>query len=215
LKKRQTVAWRGARASGARHQCCESKSQSILDTVFRIGGALLSYSDDLSKSTSAFLGRIKEFFSERLAEPKDDFFSSCELPGSKAGDIRELMKFKPDFSWEGRESAAYKMSAEMPFKDVKRFELIGKQGENTAFDLRYFQVEPGGYSSKEKHNHTHVIIGVRGQGVLEFENHRLDINPNDVAYVQPMQVHQLKNETDEPFGFYCIVDHERDRPIQP
>ena len=24
----------------------------------------------------------------------------------------------------------------------------------------------------------------------------------------------LRNETNEPFGFYCIVDHERDRPIR-
>lgn len=34
----------------------------------------------------------------------------------------------------------------------------------------------------------------------------------DVAYVGPGEQHQLRNREDEPFGFYCIVDHDRDRP---
>jgi len=31
--------------------------------------------------------------------------------------------------------------------------------------------------------------------------------------VAPEEVHQLRNPADEPFGFLCIVDHERDRPV--
>jgi len=91
---------------------------------------------------------------------------------------------------------------------------MGKRGERTAFDLRYFEVEPGGYSSEEKHLHTHVIICVRGKGVLQTGDQRTEINTMDIAYIEPLQIHQLRNEGEEPFGFFCIVDHERDRPMQ-
>ena len=37
----------------------------------------------------------------------------------------------------------------------------------------------------------------------------------DVAYVAPLEPHQLRNETDRPFGFFCIVDRLRDRPMKP
>ncbi len=41
------------------------------------------------------------------------------------------------------------------------------------------------------------------------------LKPFDIAHVSPLDVHQLKNESSEPFGFFCIVDHERDRPMKP
>ncbi len=212
-----------APAGGMKFENIESMSSEFgPETVFLIGGALLSYSDDLAESTRAFLNKINEHFNERLEEPESAMESACELPSSceipsvSQEQIHELLKFNGNFDWEGREAIAYKAStSDLPFKDVTRYELIGKNGEKTAFDLRYFQIEPGGYSSREKHNHTHVIIGARGKGVLDFDGRRLEVNKNDVAYVQPMQVHQLKNEEDEPFGFYCIVDHKRDKPVQP
>jgi len=33
-----------------------------------------------------------------------------------------------------------------------------------------------------------------------------------VVYVDTLEPHQLRNSGAEPFGFYCIVDRERDRP---
>ena len=58
------------------------------------------------------------------------------------------------------------------------------------------------------------MIGARGQGTLLIGNERMVLNKDDVAWIEPQEVHQLRNETNEPFGFYCIVDHERDRPIR-
>ena len=95
---------------------------------------------------------------------------------------------------------------------VRRVELVGRHGERTNADLRYFEVQPGGYSSHERHLHTHVIIAARGTGVLVLGNERTELRAHDVVYVEPFEAHQLRNEGDEPFGFYCIVDHERDRP---
>ncbi|NCF82758.1 MAG: cupin domain-containing protein, partial [Proteobacteria bacterium] len=70
-------------------------------------------------------------------------------------------------------------------------------------------------TSLEKHLHTHIVIGARGTGLLTMGNRRIVVEPMDVVYLQPLEVHQLHNETREPFGFLCIVDHERDRPMKP
>ncbi|MFQ5628971.1 MAG: cupin domain-containing protein, partial [bacterium] len=75
--------------------------------------------------------------------------------------------------------------------------------------------EPGGYSSLEKHHHAHVIICSRGMGALKLDGEDIILQTNDIAYVAPMQVHQLYNKAKEPFGFYCIVDHKRNRPMKP
>ena len=98
---------------------------------------------------------------------------------------------------------------------MRRVELVGKFGERSRCDLRYFEVAPGGHTSLEEHLHTHVVIGVRGEGVLVLGNRRLPLRRFDVASVGPLETHQLRNETGEKFGFLCIVDHERDRPMRP
>ena len=79
--------------------------------------------------------------------------------------------------------------------------------------MRYFEIEPGGYSSLEKHVHEHVVIGVRGNGVLVNSTGIHELGVHDIAYVKPLEQHQLRNNGDVPFGFYCIVDRKRDRPI--
>ncbi len=46
----------------------------------------------------------------------------------------------------------------------------------------------------------HVIIGVRGNGVLIKENSSLNISAHDIAYVSPLEKHQLRNEGKSPLG---------------
>ena len=123
----------------------------------------------------------------------------------------EYLQFK-DFDWSGRESIAYKDVKQTSFKNIKRIELIGKQLEQCEFDLRYFEIDKQGYSSKEKHLHTHVIIIARGHGKVIVDNREYDVKENDVLYIKPMSTHQLVNSGSEKFGFYCIVDRERDKP---
>jgi ribulose-bisphosphate carboxylase large chain len=118
-----------------------------------------------------------------------------------------------NFKWSGRSVEEYKTDNDFDFSGINRQELIGKSGEKTSFDLRYFEIEPEGYSSLEKHVHEHVIIGVRGNGVLIKENSSFNIAVHDIAYVSPLEKHQLRNEGKEPFGFFCIVDHKRDKPV--
>lgn len=188
------------------------------DAIFLIGGALLADSANLAESTRRFVERIEALFPQgrRLTPTEETLLSACELPvdGRRAA-MLERLAFQAGFRWDGRSAVAYKTDAALPFRDVSRTELIGAHGEQTAFDVRYFEIAPGGHSSLEQHVHTHVVIGLRGEGVLRSGDEMLAVKPFDIAYVPPLRVHQLRNEGREPFGFLCIVDHERDRPRAP
>lgn len=185
------------------------------DAVYVVGGALLKHFSDFKEGTSKFMETINGCFQERQVSPEHVLPSSCDLPIPEPQ--RQVLKhlvLQKDFYWAGRDRHPYKEEGSFDFRLITRQELIGKYGENTKFDLRYFQIEPGGYSSLEKHMHEHVIICLRGQGVLIHGDLRTYLNPLEIAYVPPFKMHQLKNEGTQPFGFLCIVDHVRDKPVK-
>jgi ribulose-bisphosphate carboxylase large chain len=76
-----------------------------------------------------------------------------------------LRGFKRGFRWSHAKLEPYKISANgsSEFYGASRQVLIGKRGERVAFHVRYFELEPGGFTSFERHRHSHVVIGIRGQ----------------------------------------------------
>jgi len=173
------------------------------DSVLLVGGALFALDRDVSVATRRFLDTIRESSGERLAAP---------APGPARASGYHLAAGS-DFHWSGRDSSPYKDATDQAFQGVRRVELVGKFGEQTRTDLRYFEIQPGGYSSLERHVHGHIVIGARGTGVLMRGETRQTLAVNDVAFIAALENHQLRNETDHPFGFFCIVDHRRDRPM--
>jgi len=125
-----------------------------------------------------------------------------------------VLDFQEGYSWEGVEREAYKHSQEegRAWRNIVRQVLIGRHAEATSFNLRYFEVAPGGYSSLEKHGHAHVVIAVRGQGKAVLGETAHQLQPFDIIYVAPWTPHQFLAAGEKPFGFFCIVDAERDRP---
>jgi ribulose-bisphosphate carboxylase large chain len=184
------------------------------DAVFLIGGALLGHGPDLSASTAAFQQRIAERFAPENRPPQPSFGRKPPTDDTLLEQVLSHLKFD-DWQWAGRHTRLYKDDETLRFKGIKRVELLGKFGEQTAFDLRYFEVEPGGFSSREKHLHTHAIIVARGGGEIEINGQRTALAAQDIVYVAPLEVHQLHATGHEPLGFYCIVDHQRDRPMAP
>ncbi|TYO98914.1 ribulose-bisphosphate carboxylase large chain [Geothermobacter ehrlichii] len=182
------------------------------DVILLIGGDILRQRD-IAGAVGRFMDRLRQCGQEELSPPESGPAGACEWRSGAgpAGRVEEILRFA-GYTWSDRRRQAYKAEDEADFKGVSRQELTGKFGERTAFDLRYFEIEPGGWSSREKHVHEHVIIGVRGRGLLCKQTKEIPIGINDVAYIAPLEVHQLRNPGDEPFGFYCIVDHKRDRP---
>lgn len=187
------------------------------EAVWLVGGSLLGDPRGVTEATRGLISALDARFDTRLETPGSGPVSACEVPGAalRQGPSAPVLRADEDFHWPGREDQRYKASRTLPFRGVRRVELVGRQGEPCHFELRYFELEPGGFTSLEKHVHTHVLIGARGRGVVVMGGERTTLDPDDVAYVAPLQVHQLRNEEDGPFGFYCIVDRDRDRPMAP
>jgi S-methyl-1-thioxylulose 5-phosphate methylthiotransferase len=119
------------------------------------------------------------------------------------------LSFDPEsFRWQGVEPRPYKQGG--GFEGVTRYVLAGEMP--ASFALRYFELEPGGYSSLEKHRHVHFVIVVRGAGKALVGETVVELEPLDAVYVPPMTPHRWINEGEKPFGFLCPVDSERDRP---
>ncbi len=141
--------------------------------------------------------------------------SSCELPGAAPQDGRRHRRFD-GAAWDGVTPQVYKLGgAAAPgagWRDVIRHTLLGGAGEPAAFQLRYFEIAPGGYSSLEKHRHVHSIVVLRGAGTVIVGRDVFDVGPLDLVYVPPEAPHQFVNAGSEPFGFLCPVDADRDPP---
>jgi len=120
------------------------------------------------------------------------------------------------FRWAGVEEQAYKFSLGdergMGWKDVTRHTIGHPEDLGADFELRYFELEPGGYSSVEKHAHVHLVVAVRGAGRAVVGDAVIDLTPLDALYVPPLTPHRWLNEGAGPFGFLCTVDADRDAP---
>ena len=86
-------------------------------------------------------------------------------------------------------------------------------GSGAKFESRYFEIEPGGYTSYEMHAHEHFVVVLRGEGSVRLDNEWSEIRTGDAVCVTSRLPHQFRNIGTEPFGILCVVDRDRDRPI--
>ena len=115
--------------------------------------------------------------------------------------------------WDNVPVQGYKSDGTTSFKDVTKQILFAEP--ELACQLRYFEVQPGGYSSLERHEHVHAVMVVRGRGRVLVGRDVSAIAMHDLVYVPPLTWHQFQPDGDEPLGFLCLVNSERDRPQLP
>lgn len=141
--------------------------------------------------------------------------SFCELPAAtrktEKPNICAFYKHRRDYRWKGVRDEPYKPEGSGWTKIIRRV-LVGSHGETAKFHVRYFEISPGGNSSLEKHRHEHVVICIRGRGVVLTGKKKRPMTYLDTLYISPDVPHQLMNPFKEPFGFLCIVNARRDRP---
>lgn len=117
------------------------------------------------------------------------------------------------FRWDGVPVRSYKEESDA-FRAVTRQVLAGP-GDGLGWEIRYFEVAPGGWTTLERHRHPHAVVLIRGRGRVLVGGEIHDVTPFDVVHVPPSTWHQLRAAEDEPLGFLCAVDAERDRPERP
>ncbi len=116
------------------------------------------------------------------------------------------------FGWENVPVLSYKEGG--PYKDVTR-QILFEGAESLPVQWRYFEVQPGGHSTLERHEHIHWVLILRGRGVCLVGDEINAIAEHDLVEIGAMQWHQFRAAEDAPLGFLCLVAAERDRPQLP
>jgi quercetin dioxygenase-like cupin family protein len=117
--------------------------------------------------------------------------------------------------WHNVEELIYKdEDGTASFKDVTRRVLFGEDHQD-GMEVRYFEVDAGGHTTLEKHEHTHLVIPIKGKGACLVGDEVLQLAIHDLVYVPSWEWHQYRAAEDEPLGFLCLVKIERDRPTLP
>lgn len=121
-----------------------------------------------------------------------------------------------DYKWETVERRQYKTDVDT-FKDIHRYSLLGEREDEQQlnFQTRYFEIQPGGYSTLEYHRHPHSVVIIRGSGSLVLHDEVHELGLHDVVFIAPDTLHQFLADKGDPLGFLCIVDRYRDRPSLP
>ncbi len=129
-------------------------------------------------------------------------------------DAPVIRRFKRGFRWSETALEPYKLGSVqgLEFRGASRQVLIGQLGERVNFHVRYFELEPGGFTSLEHHRHAHVVIAVRGRGIVRVDDTDYPIAPFDTVYIGPEKPHQLRAIGRTKFGFFCMVNVRRDKP---
>ena len=118
-----------------------------------------------------------------------------------------------DYRWDEVPLLAYKEEGAAPFKAITRQVLFANPA--LACEMRYFEVAAGGYSTLERHQHTHGVMILRGAADVLLGGEVRPVKTLDLVHIPPMTWHQFRTTGDEPMGFLCMVNAERDKPQLP
>lgn len=129
----------------------------------------------------------------------------------RSGRAPAVVRFKRSFEWRGVPTLVYK-PAGTGFKNIVRRVVLGEKESDLPFQVRYFEMGRGGYSSLECHNHRHAVVVIRGRGKMFLQKWVYDLKPFDAVYIGKKLIHQFHQTGREPFGFLCMVAGRRDRP---
>jgi quercetin dioxygenase-like cupin family protein len=122
-------------------------------------------------------------------------------------------EFREDYRWDGVAHLPYKEDDAAPFKAISRQVLFGEPG--LGCELRYFEMDAGGFSTLERHGHMHAVMILRGRGQCLVGEKVRTVKPFDLVTIPSWTWHQFRATAGEPLGFMCMVNAERDKPQLP
>ncbi|MFQ5751642.1 MAG: cupin domain-containing protein [bacterium] len=118
------------------------------------------------------------------------------------GKIHKFKGKNGNFTWEGVASKKY---PDDRAKNVIKKEMIGPKDGAKNFEIRYFEVAPGGFTALDSHEHDHGVLINRGKGKVLLNKELFEIGYGDAIYISPDEEHQFKNTGKEPLGFICVI----------
>ena len=112
------------------------------------------------------------------------------------------------FSWDGARTRMYQNDET---NQVSETWMIGKAEGAHNFAFRYYQLSPGSHSRLEQHPYDHGMIVLQGEGEVQLGSNNLAVSVGDVIYIAPDLLHQVKNTSQDPLGFLCVIPAHREK----
>lgn len=122
-------------------------------------------------------------------------------------------RFHPDYRWDEVARMPYKQDGAAPFRDISRQVLFA--APELGCEWRYFEMDAGGYSTLERHQHAHAVMILRGAGQCLLGERVYPVAAFDLISIPAWTWHQFRAGAQAPMGFLCMVNAERDRPQLP
>ena len=118
-------------------------------------------------------------------------------PETSAADI--FRAFLENYRWDGVSHLPYKEEGSAPFKSITRQVLF--QDPELKCELRYFEVAPGGYSTLERHQHSHGVMILRGEADVMVGGEVKLARTHDLVRIPPMTWHQFRTKGSSRWDF--------------
>lgn len=83
--------------------------------------------------------------------------------------------------------------------------LIGPDDKAPTFNMRHFEVAPGGYTPRHTHDWEHEVYVLAGEGTVMENGQDKPISAGNCVYVPPNEDHQFRNTGSENLKFLCLV----------
>jgi mannose-6-phosphate isomerase-like protein (cupin superfamily) len=130
-------------------------------------------------------------------------------------DIEQQPQFRKfrDYRWDSVAHLPYKEDGAAPFKSISRQVLFTEAA--LGCELRYFEMDAGGFSTLERHEHMHAVMILRGRGQCLLGEDVRTVKPFDLVTIPSWTWHQFRATEGEPLGFLCMVNAQRDKPQLP
>ena len=130
-------------------------------------------------------------------------------------DIEQQPQFRAfeNYRWDAVAHLPYKEDGAAPFKAISRQVLFAEA--KLGCELRYFEMDAGGYSTLERHEHMHAVMILRGHGLCLVGEDVRPVKPYDLVTIPSWTWHQFRATEGEPLGFLCMVNAARDKPQLP
>jgi quercetin dioxygenase-like cupin family protein len=85
--------------------------------------------------------------------------------------------------------------------------ITNKDGAKN-FTMCRFEIQPDGEIGLHNHPEEHEIYILQGSGeIFDNKGSIVEINPGDVIYVPPNEMHGYKNVGNEPLAFICVIPY--------
>lgn len=110
-----------------------------------------------------------------------------------------IIKRKKDFSPQVKENEN--------MKGVKFYPMLTAGDGTPNFAMRLFEISPGGYTPRHRHDWEHEVYVINGDGYVFKGEEKIKIEKDDFVFVEPSELHQFR-AGENGVSLICVVPNE-------